>query len=389
MAKMSSSIQRNRIRSIDMMRGLVMLIMLIDHVRERFFLHLQVSDPMDIDTTSPSLFFTRLAAHYCAPTFVFLTGLSAWLYANPMDSANKAKPTRNVREFLIKRGLFILFLEVTFITFSWGASFQTLYLQVMWAIGISMIALAVLSYLPRTLLLILGLLIVFGHNALTPISYVPHETGYTLWTMLHDRGYILQSAALNIKVSYPVLPWIGVILLGYACGPLYSQQLDKARRGRWLLGLFAVSLSLFFLLRGLNIYGETLPWELQQSAITTLMSLLNLTKYPPSLAFLLFTLAGMFLLLFAFERVKGTQFAFLDTFGSVPMFFYILHLYVLLVMYGIAFFIWGANKGKYVGVDHIYQIWLIAAGLSLVLYFPVKWFSAYKSKHHAPWLKYL
>ena len=154
MAKMSSSIQRNRIRSIDMMRGLVMLIMLIDHVRERFFLHLQVSDPMDIDTTSPSLFFTRLAAHYCAPTFVFLTALSAWLYANPMDSANKAKPTRNVREFLIKRGLFILFLEVTFITFSWGASFQTLYLQVMWAIGISMIALAVLSYLPRTLLLI-------------------------------------------------------------------------------------------------------------------------------------------------------------------------------------------------------------------------------------------
>ncbi len=186
-----------------------------------------------------------------------------------------------------------------------------------------------------------------------------------------------------------MLPWIGVILLGYACGPLYSQQLDKARRGRWLLGLFIVSLSLFFLLRGLNIYGETLPWELQQSAIATLMSLLNLTKYPPSLAFLLFTLAGMFLLLFAFERVKGTQFAFLDTFGSVPMFFYILHLYVLLVMYGIAFFIWGANKGKYVGVDHIYQIWLIAAGLGLVLYFPVKWFSAYKSKHHAPWLKYL
>ncbi len=127
---MSPNIQRNRIRSIDMMRGLVMLIMLIDHVRERFFLHLQVSDPMDIDTTSPALFFTRLAAHYCAPTFVFLTGLSAWLYANPADSVNKPKPTRNVREFLFKRGLFILFLEVTFITFSWGASFQTLYLQV-------------------------------------------------------------------------------------------------------------------------------------------------------------------------------------------------------------------------------------------------------------------
>ncbi|WP_334019440.1 DUF1624 domain-containing protein [Alteromonas sp. S015] len=386
---MSSSIQRNRIRSIDMMRGLVMLIMLIDHVRERFFLHLQVSDPMDIDTTSPALFYTRLAAHYCAPTFVFLTGLSAWLYANPMDSTKKPKPRRNIREFLIKRGLFILFLEVTFITFSWGASFHILYLQVMWAIGISMIALALLSYLPRYLLLFLGLVIVFGHNALTSISYVPHETGYTLWTMLHDRGYIYQSAALNIKVSYPVLPWIGVILLGYTCGPLYSQGIDKALRGRWLFGLFAVSLGLFLLLRGFNIYGETLPWESQQGAVETLMSLLNLTKYPPSLAFLLFTLAGMFLLLFAFERVEDKRLSFLDTFGSVPMFFYILHLYVLLAMYGSALAIWGANKGKYVGVDHIYQIWLIAVGLGLLLYIPVKWFSAYKSKHRSPWLKYL
>jgi len=372
-----------------MMRGLVMLIMLVDHVRERFFLHMQVTDPMDIDTTSPALFFTRLAAHYCAPTFVFLTGLSAWLYANPVDKANSPKPKRNVREFLIKRGLFILFLEITLITFSWGASFQTIYLQVMWAIGVSMITLAILSYLPRPIILVLGIIIVFGHNALTAITYVPHETDYTLWTMLHDRGYILQSASLNIKVSYPVLPWIGVILLGYACGPLYNPRIDMEVRGRWLIGLCGVSLVLFLVLRGLNIYGETLPWTFQDGVIATFMSIFNLTKYPPSLAFLLLTLAGMFILLFAFERVKDNQLRFLDTFGSVPMFFYILHLYTLLLMYGIAFITWGANKGKYVGVDNIFQIWAISAGLSLVLYFPVKWFSTYKAKHHSPWLKYL
>ena len=386
---MPSNIQRNRIRSIDMMRGLVMLIMLVDHVRERFFLHMQVTDPMDIDTTSPALFFTRLAAHYCAPTFVFLTGLSAWLYANPVDKANSPKPKRNVREFLIKRGLFILFLEITLITFSWGASFQTIYLQVMWAIGVSLISLSIFSYLPRPVLLVIGLIIVFGHNALTSITYVPHETGYTLWTMLHDRGYILQSASLNIKVSYPVLPWIGVILLGYACGPLYNPRIDMEVRGRWLIGLCGVSLVLFLVLRGLNIYGETLPWTFQDKVIATFMSIFNLTKYPPSLAFLLLTLAGMFILLFTFERVKDNQLRFLDTFGSVPMFFYILHLYTLLLMYGIAFITWGANKGKYVGVDNIFQIWAISAGLSLVLYFPVKWFSTYKAKHHSPWLKYL
>lgn len=361
-----------------------MLIMLIDHVRERFYLHMQVSDPMDVDTTSPALFFTRIAAHFCAPVFVFLTGLSAWLYAHPAG-----KPKRSAREFLIKRGLFILFLEISVITFSWGASFSTLYLQVMWAIGVSMIALALLSTLPRNTLLILGLVIVFGHNALTPINFVSHETGYTLWTILHDRGFIYQSDMVNVKVSYPVLPWIGVILVGYAFGPLYSETMSNAARSKWLLRLGIGAFILFMVLRGFNIYGETLPWVSHESMVVTLMSFLNLTKYPPSLAFLLFTLSGMFVLLVLFERVREEQLRFLDTFGSVPMFYYILHLYVLLILYGIALGIWGPNKGKYVGVSSIEQIWLISAVLGVLLYWPVKWFSHYKATHRYPWLKYL
>lgn len=381
---MHSNVKRERIRSIDMMRGLVMIIMLIDHVRERFFLHMQVSDPMDIETTSPALFFSRLLAHYCAPVFVFLTGLSAWLYANPVN-----KPKRDVRLFLLKRGLFILFLEVTFITYSWLGSFDVIYLQVMWAIGVSMLALALLSGLSRNALLAIGLIIVFGHNALTPINYVSHETGYTLWSMLHDRGYIVQSDLLSVKVSYPVLPWIGVILCGFACAPLYGVNKSKALRGSWLLGLAGVTAFLFIFLRGFNIYGETLPWSMQDTAILSAMSLFNVTKYPPSLAFLLFTLSGMFLLLFVFERVNASRMTFLDTFGSVPMFFYVLHLYVLLVLYTVAVSIWGTNKGVYFGANEMWQIWLITGVLAITLFYPVRWFSHFKAQHNYWWLKYM
>ena len=172
-----------RIASIDMLRGLVMLIMLVDHVREHFFAHHPISDPMIIQQTDSSLFFTRLLAHLCAPVFVFLTGLSAWLYSNPKD-----KPSRSATSFLLKRGVFLLLLEVTLVNFSWSASYNTLYLQVIWAIGISMICLAFLSRIPRIWIGILGFIIVFGHNLLTPITFETTELGKNIWTMLHYRG---------------------------------------------------------------------------------------------------------------------------------------------------------------------------------------------------------
>src|SRR5690349_7384299 len=170
---------RVRLTSIDVMRGLVMLLMLQDHVREKIYLHLQVTDPMTIATTTPDLFFTRLSAHICAPVFVFLTGLSAWLYANPPSA-----PPRSPRSFLIQRGLLLVFLELTVINFSWSGTYTTLWLQVIWAIGICMIVLGLMSSLPRWLLATVGFLIVFGHNLLSPISFQPGEMGYSLWTIL-------------------------------------------------------------------------------------------------------------------------------------------------------------------------------------------------------------
>ncbi|MDQ9092099.1 heparan-alpha-glucosaminide N-acetyltransferase domain-containing protein [Pseudoalteromonas haloplanktis] len=381
---MTSEQIKNRIHSIDIMRGVVILLMLVDHVRERFFLHMQVSDPMDVDTTSPGLFWSRFAAHFCAPTFIFLTGLSAWLYSHPANGV-----ARSARSFLIKRGLFLIALEVTVICFSWMGYFHTIWLQVMWAIGLCMLTLALLINLPQRVLLVLGLLIVFGHNLLTPISFSPDEWGYTLWTILHDRGYISQGGLIDVKISYPVLPWIGVILLGYCAGPLYAPSRDSDDRKQWLVGLGLACVALFAILRGFNIYGETLPWQQFASSSETLMSVFNVTKYPPSLSFLLITLAMMFFGLWLFERPLNRFLNALRTFGSVPMFFYIVHLYALLVLYAIGHAIYGANQGRYFGVDHIGWIWLIAALLALALYWPTQWFSAYKRKSKKPWLKYL
>ena len=381
---MTSEQIKSRIHSIDIMRGVVILLMLLDHVRERFFLHMQVSDPMDVDVTSPGLFWSRFAAHFCAPTFIFLTGLSAWLYSHP--SSGKL---RSARSFLVKRGLFLIALEVTVICFSWMGYFHTIWLQVMWAIGLCMLALALLINLPQRMLLVLGLLIVFGHNLLTPISFSPDEWGYTAWTILHDRGYISQGGFIDVKISYPVLPWIGVILLGYCAGPLYAHTRTTDDRKQWLIGLGLACAALFVILRGLNIYGETLPWQQFASTAQTAMSIFNVTKYPPSLSFLLITLAMMFFGLCVFERPLNRFSNALRVYGSVPMFFYILHLYVLLLLYSLVKAVFGTNHGDYFGVNDIAWIWLISAILAAVLYWPTKAFSRYKRKANKPWLKYL
>ncbi|MBW3531416.1 heparan-alpha-glucosaminide N-acetyltransferase domain-containing protein [Shewanella sp. NKUCC06_TVS] len=400
--ELGRSIGRTRINSIDMMRGAVMLIMLLDHVRERFFFHMQVSDPMDLSSTSWGLFVSRFAAHFCAPVFVFLTGVSAWLYAN----RSHGEP-RSARMFLIKRGLFLIALEILVINvsnLSWMVSYYTLWLQVIWVIGLSMLALAALINLPRPWMALLGFAIVFGHNLLTPISFQPNEWAYGLWTILHDRGYLVSEGALRVKVSYPVLPWIGVILLGYVAGPLFSNKpngshLDASARQQKLLFLGISCWVLFAVLRGFNLYGETLPWQSGADLGETLMSVFNLTKYPPSLSFLLVTLGGMFFCLVAFERYfassgkVGGRLARvghgLSVFGSVPMFFYILHLYVLLLLYTLAKFIFGANHGEYFGVSNIGWVWFIAGVLAIALYYPVKRFSEYKKHSTQAWIKYL
>ncbi len=384
MTLISSATVRTRIAVIDVLRGLVMLIMLFDHVRETVFLHHQVGDPMDAAHVDPALFFTRLAAHVCAPMFVFLTGLSAWLYAHP------AAGPRSASGFLFKRGLLLVVLELVFVNFAWSGAFPpaVLYLQVIWVIGLAMMALAVLHKLPLKVLVVLGVAIVAGQHLFTGLRAEEGSVAYSLLTVLLQRGYLVADGAMQIKVSYPLLPWIGVIVLGYAAGPLYARAFSAKARRRWLLALGAGSLLLLGLLRGFNLYGETLPWVAGETALRTAMSVLNFTKYPPSLDFLLFTLGLGMLGLAWLESVDNGFTRACATFGGAPMFYYLLHLYLLLIIGIILTAVLGANHGARYGVEHIWQVWLIALALMPVLYFPCRAFARYKRSSQQAWVRY-
>ncbi|AZE72608.1 putative membrane protein [Pseudomonas synxantha] len=377
---------RQRLQSIDALRGLVILFMLLDHVRETFLLHRQVSDPMSIDSTEPALFISRTLAHLCAPVFVLLTGLSAWLYGQ------KYQGRRDVSAFLFKRGLFLVVLEFTLVNFAW--TFQlpptVIYMQVIWAIGVSMIALAALVWLPRALLISLALVIIAGHNLLDAVHLAPGSTSQALWSILHERSWIQVSENLRLRVTYPVLPWIGVIALGYSVGPWFANVTPPARRQRYLLTAGIGALVGFVLLRMLNGYGDK-PWQAYDSGVQTLMSFFNITKYPPSLLFLALTLGIGLLVLLAFERAGHKRWiGVLAVFGAAPMFFYLLHLYVLKILYVACAALLGLNHGNYFGFDSIGTVWLAALLLPLALYPPVRWFAGLKARRRdIAWLKYL
>ena len=389
---MDLAAQKNsqRINSIDALRGLVMMIMMFDHVRETFFLHQQVSDPMDVGQTAPALFFTRLMAHLCAPVFVFLTGLSAWLYANP-PSGPRDSGLRNTSGFLIKRGLLLVALELTVVNFAWAGQFPpaTIYLQVIWVIGLSMIVLGLLHKLPPLLLGVLGLLIVGGHNALADLSFAPGTVSHALWTLLLHRGYLSSDAAIKVRVSYPLLPWIGIILLGYVAGRLYAANISAARRQRLLTILGITALLMFAVLRSINGYGETQPWQDHGNSLLTLMSFFNLTKYPPSLDFALLTLGSGMCCLALLEKYPGKSSRIATVFGGAPMFYYLLHLYVLLALQRLMLAVYGANHGQRFGVDHVWQVWLISAALIPLLYYPCRAFAHYKRQSGKTWVRYL
>lgn len=378
---------RTRLIAIDALRGLVMLFMLVDHVRETFFLHLQVTDPVDANTTDPGLFFTRLLSTFCAPTFVALTGLSAWLYG---QSHSKGQ----VSEFLLKRGLFLIFLEMTVVGYAWPTQAPAfpptaIWLQVIWAIGISMVALAALLHLPRAAQFGVGLAIVCLHNLLDPIRLTADQPGYVAWAILHQRS-LIEFGGAAIKTTYPVLPWIGVILLGYACGPWFAKGSDPQRRIRRLVTLGLGLILGFVAIRYLNFYGDK-PWFVAETPLRTVMSFLALTKYPPSLLFLMPTVGTGCLLLALFETYEDSAvMPHLALLGGAPMFYYILHLYVLKLIYNVALVLYGPTKGTVFGVDNLSTVWIWVALLILPLYFPTRWFAQLKQRRKDIWwLKYL
>ncbi|WP_426446697.1 DUF1624 domain-containing protein [Siccibacter colletis] len=380
-----SGVLSRRLVAIDALRGLVMLLMLLDHVRETFFLHRQVGDPMDVTITEPSLFIGRTLAHLCAPVFVFLTGLSAALYWQKTSSLKKTA------EFLFKRGLVLILLEITLVNFAWTFQFppSVVYLQVIWAIGLSMVALSALIWLPAGVLLPLAVVIIAGHNLLDGIHAAPGSFWAIPWAILHDRGWIELGDAMRVRTSYPVLPWIGVISLGFLAGRFYRAEITTHQRQRLLAMTGVAALAAFVVLRLINGYGEK-PWVSGENSVQTVMSFFNITKYPPSLMFLLLTLSLGLLLLALFERFQDKQLlVWIGLFGAAPMFFYLLHLYVLKALYLMAVALWGLNHGEYFGFDTVWQVWLGTIALAAALVVPVRRFAAFKARRRdITWLKY-
>lgn len=375
---------KTRLQNIDALRGFVMVLMLLDHTRETWFLQVPVSDPVDARTILPAIGFARLAVSFCAPIFVALTGLGVFLF-------HRTHTVQETTEYLLKRGLLLMAIEVFYLSpIYWGIAKPTLWLQVIWCIGVCMIVLAGLIRLPRPAIIALGLVIVGGHNLLDGIHLAPDHPLFMVWAELHQRDVIPLPFGLVAKTSYPILAWVGVIALGYGIGPWFAPDVPAATRQKRLLGLGCVMLAAFVLLRLNNGYGDH-PWFIVEgSPLRSVISFISLTKYPPSLDFLLLTLGVGAMLLTVLERMGDAGIVrALGVFGGAPMFFYILHLTTLRLLYHGALAIWGANKGTNFGFDSYGWVVLWYVGLIVPFYIPTAWYSRLKKRRRdIAWLKY-
>jgi uncharacterized membrane protein len=378
--------QRNQ--TIDLLRGLVMVIMALDHARD--FWGGFTPNPTDLAVTTVPLFFTRWVTHICAPVFVFLAGTSAYLYGSRQNLTR-------LRHFLLSRGLWLILLEITACKYVWIPEFgyRFVLLQVIWIIGWSMIALAALSYFGPARVGLIGLVIIFGHNTFDWLLPSDFDRAALLWTIAYEGGRAQLPVGITLFVSYPLLPWIGVIAIGYWFGA--SENLEFKQRRSLYLRLGLLSIAAFVSLRALNIYGDPVPWAPQPSGRLTLLSFLNTSKYPPSLLYLLMTLGPALCLMALFEQWRNGAFrAVLLVFGRVPLFFYVLHLYLLRVTaIPVSFALYGMDAAKpppgpagsaMLGLGATYIAWAAAI---LLLYPVCRWYAGVKQRRRAWWLRYL
>jgi uncharacterized membrane protein len=381
---------RVRLDSVDLLRGLVIVIMALDHARDYFTL--LRFDPTDLTQTTAPVFLTRWITHFCAPVFVFLAGTSAFLYQA------RGRSRAEVSRFLLTRGLWLVVLELTVVRWAWTFNFNytTVAVQVIWAIGVSMIVLAGFIYLPVRAVAAVGLAMILGHNLVDGIT--PQSLGGwgPLWVVLHVQAAIPLGGDQVFRVNYPLIPWIGVMAAGYAFGTLLLRP--ERERKRMLLMLGGGLTLAFLLIRAANGYGDPARWTDQETARRTALSFLNTTKYPPSLQYLLMTLGPALAMLPLFERLTGPVARALIVFGRVPLFFYVLHIYLIhaaaLVVGTLAGFdprsflqVWRFYpEGWGYGLPVVYLVW---AGVVLALYPACRWFAGVKARRREAWLSYL
>jgi uncharacterized membrane protein len=377
---------RQRIKSIDIVRGFVIVVMALDHVRD-YTTNLRFQ-PEDLSKTSVALFATRWITHFCAPTFCLLAGVGIGIMMQ------RGKPPRELSGFLIKRGIWLLFLELIVTPIGWGLGFQLVpaFALVLWSLGWSMIIMAALIHVPRKPLLAFSLAVIFGHNLLDSISPDRFGAFAGLWHMLHVPGFMIPG---KLFVAYPLIPWFAVMSGGFVLAGVY--EWDAERRRRVLINVGAAASVLFIALRVINHYGNPVPWSAQKNAGLTLVSFLNVLKYPPSLDFLLMTLGPALIALALAERMRGRVASFLLVYGRVPLFFYCVHIFIAhLLAIAIAFAQGGelrriqviANPGAipaWYGVP-LWGVYLVWATVVLLLYYPCRRFSQLKSTRTDWWL---
>jgi uncharacterized membrane protein len=382
-----------RLDSVDLLRGLIMVVMAIDHVRDYFhFSAVQGVDPLDLARTTPAIFLTRFITHFCAPIFSFLAGISVYL------AVKRAKPKRQLSGFLIKRGLWLILLELTVLMwFGWAfkIDLHLYFLATLWALGWSMILLAGLIHLPFRAVAIFSVVLILGHNALDGIKPEAWGAWSWLWRVLHVSSSFETKSGVTIFAFYPLLPWVAVMSAGYCFGRFYDWE--AGRRQRWLLGLGCGAIAAFILLRASNLYGNLQPWVSQPRRGFTVLSFLDLTKYPPSLCYLLLTLGAGLVLLALFERWRPRVIQPLLVFGRVPFFYYILH---IPLVHGLAYLtnVVRFGRGDFSPVHgtpppeagfsllSTYFVWALVVAL---LYPACRWFVALKQRRRdLAWLSY-
>jgi uncharacterized membrane protein len=382
---------RERLESIDVVRGVIMILMALDHTRD--FFGIPGQSPTDLASATAALFLTRWITYFCAPVFFLLTGTGAYL-------SLRRKSPRELSRFLFTRGLWLIFLEVVLLrcfAYQFNVDYRVTMLLVLWALGWAMITLAALVRLPASVVTAFGVLLIAGHNLLDAV-----QSANPLWSILHAPGFVLNTPEHVVFVAYPLIPWIGVTAVGYGLGQVYGWDADRRRSFLLRLG---VALSLAFLvIRGLNAYGDPSHWMRQKTAAFTALSFLNTIKYPPSLLFLLMTLGPALVFLGLVDRRTPRTLRPALVIGKVPLFYYVLHfalIHLLAVItctlrYGsahwmfesldLAHYPFTAPPGWGYSLPVVYLVW---AFVVIAMYPLCLWFAALKQRRSDAWLSYL
>lgn len=395
----TDTLKPSRIQSIDLLRGIVIIIMALDHVRDYFHADNFLYEPNDLSQTNGAVFFTRWITHFCAPVFVFLAGTSAFL-------TGERKTKKQLAAFLLKRGIWLMILEIVVIDFAWtfNPAYMAIRLQVIWVLGLAMAIMSALIYLPHKIILAIGLLILFGHNLLDSIHVTGNSFSDFLWAELHERRRFFIGER-QIRTGYPILPWLGIMMLGYSSGKLYKKDMEERMRKKYLILSGTAATVLFLLLRTVNQYGDMAPWSVQSSFVLSVCSFFNVTKYPPSLMYSLMTLGPALVVLAFLERPLNWLGKIVMPFGRVPLFFYILHIFLIHGLAMMAVVLSGRPwtdmiiitladsqgspwlKGYGFSLVGTYAVWIVVV---LLLYPLCKKYDAYKTSHKEKWwLSYL